>query len=194
MKKVIAVALLALVSGAQAESTAAKKELITKLLLLQQPAIEAMARSLAERPAAVMMQQAGMALQARVAPEKREAIAKELQADARKYVDETVPLVSDRAVKLAPSTIGVVLDEKFTEDELRQILAIVESPVNKKFTELSGQMQQALGEKLIADTQGVVEPKVKALEQSLLKRLGLPSSGEGGAGAAGKQTGKPAKK
>lgn len=193
MKKVIAVALLALAAGVQAEPTAAKKELIAKLLQLQQPAIEALARSLAERPAAMMLQQAGVALQSRVAPEKRQAIAQELQADAKKYVDEVVPLVTDRAVKLSPSTIGVLMDEKFTEDELRQIIAIVESPVNKKFTDLAGQMQQALGEKLIADTQGVVEPKVKALEQSLLKRLGLPPQADGGA-AGNKPAAKPAKK
>lgn len=193
MKKVIAVALLALAAGVQAEPTAAKKELIAKLLQLQQPAIEALARSLAERPAAMMLQQAGVALQSRVAPEKRQAIAQELQADAKKYVDEVVPLVTDRAVKLSPSTIGVLMDEKFTEDELRQIIAIVESPVNKKFTDLAGQMQQSLGEKLIADTQGVVEPKVKALEQSLIKRLGLPAQAEGGAAGA-KPAAKPAKK
>lgn len=184
MKKVLAVALLALVTGAQAESTAAKKELITKLLLLQQPAIETLARSLAERPAAMMMQQAGMALQTRIAPEKREAIGKELQADAKKYLDEAVPLVSERAVKLAPTTIGAVLEEKFTEDEIRQIIAIVESPVNKKFTELGGQMQQALGEKLIAETQSLIEPKVKALEQSMIKRLGITPADPAAAGAA----------
>ncbi len=186
MKKVLAVALLALVTGAQAESTAAKKELIAKLLLLQQPAIETLARSLAERPAAMMMQQAGMALQTRIAPEKREAIGKELQADAKKYLDEAVPLVSERAVRLAPTTIGAVLDEKFTEDEIRQIIAIVESPVNKKFTELGGQMQQALGEKLIAETQSLIEPKVKALEQSMIKRLGITPADPGAAKPAAK--------
>jgi hypothetical protein len=34
----------------------------------------------------------------------------------------------------------------------------------------------ALGEKLVAQTRAVVEPKVKALEQSVVRDLGLPPS------------------
>ena len=79
MKKLFAMTLLALATLAQAESTAAKKELVAKVLQLQQPAIEQSAQSLAERPAMQMMQQAGLALQSRVAPEKRDAIAKEFR-------------------------------------------------------------------------------------------------------------------
>ncbi|MFZ4481672.1 MAG: hypothetical protein ACOYNZ_17460 [Rhodoferax sp.] len=173
MKKWMILALLALAAGAQAQTTPAKKELVAKVLLLQQPAIEQAAQALAERPAAQLMQQAGMALQSQVAAEKREAVAKEIQADVKKYADETVPLVRERAVKLAPSTVGALLDEKFSEDELKQLIAIIESPVNRKFLQLGGEMQKVLLDKLIAETQGAVEPKVKALEQSIGKRLGL---------------------
>ena len=54
--------------------------------LFQQGGIDGIARSLVEQPAMALMQQAGMILQTRVAPEKREALAKEIQADVRKYV------------------------------------------------------------------------------------------------------------
>jgi hypothetical protein len=167
MKKLLVIALLALASGAQAESTAAKKELVAKVLLLQRPAIEQAAQALAERPAAQMMQQAGIVLQSKV--------AKEIQADVKKYVDEVVPLVREQAVSVAPSTVGALLDEKFTEDELRQLIAIIESPVNRKFLQMGGDMQKALLDKVVAQTQGVIEPKIKALEQSISKQLGLPA-------------------
>lgn len=175
MKKLFAVALLALVSVAHAQSTAAKKELVAKVLLLQQPAIEMAARALAERPAMLMVQQAGAALQSKVAADKREAVGKEIQADVKKYLDEAVPLVRDRAIKLGPSTIGVMLEEKFSEEELKQLIAIIEAPVNRKFLQMSGDMQKSLVDKLVAETQGAVEPKVKAMEQSVAKRLGLPA-------------------
>jgi hypothetical protein len=175
MKKLLVIALLALASGAQAESTAAKKELVAKVLLLQRPAIEQAAQALAERPAAQMMQQAGIVLQSKVAADKREAVAKEIQADVKKYVDEVVPLVREQAVSVAPSTVGALLDEKFTEDELRQLIAIIESPVNRKFLQMGGDMQKALLDKVVAQTQGVIEPKIKALEQSISKQLGLPA-------------------
>ena len=175
MKRLVIVALLVVATGVQAQAAPTKKELVAKVLLLQQPAIEQAAQALAERPAAQLMQQAGLALQSRVAEDKREATAKEIQADVKKYVDEVVPLVRERAVKLAPATIGTLLEEKFSEDELKQLIAIIESPVNRKFLQLGGEMQKALLDKLVAETQGAVEPKVKALELSIGKRLGLPA-------------------
>lgn len=176
MKKLLLVALLALAGVAGAQSTASKKELVTKMLQLQQPGIEQAAQALTERPAAQLMQQAGLALQSRVAPDKREAIAKEIEADVKKYMDEAVPLVRERAVKLAPATIGTLLDEKFTEDELKQLIAIIESPVNRKYAQMSGAMQKVLVDKLVIEMQGTIDPKVKTLEQSIAKRLGLPAS------------------
>lgn len=184
MKKLFTVALLVLVSVAQAQSAATKKELVAKVLQLQQPAIEMAAQALAERPAAQMMQQAGLTLQSKVAADKRETVWKEINADVKKYVDEAVPLVRDRAVKLAPSTIGVLLEEKFSEDELKQLVAIFESPVNRKFSQMSGEMQKVLVDKLVAETQGAIEPKIKALEQAISKRLGLPAPSAPAAKAA----------
>lgn len=189
MKKLVVIALLTLASVAQAEPTAAKKELISKVLLLQQPAIEQTAQALAERPAAQMMQQAGMVLQSKVAADKRETVAKAIQADVKKYVDEVVPLVRERAVSVAPSTVGALLDEKFTEDELKQLIAIIESPVNRKFLQMGGDMQKALLDKVVAQTQGAIEPKIKALEQAISNHLGLPApsaAAVGGKPAAGK--------
>lgn len=176
MRKLIVLALLpwlALAGVAQAESSAAKKELVAKVLQLQQPGIETAARSLAEQPAANMVQQAGIALQARVPAEKRDAVAKDMQADLKKYLDDAVPFLTDRALKLAPSTVGVMLDEKFTEQELKELIAIMTSPVNRKFSAMGGEMQKALIEKLVVDTKDVILPKVKVLEASLSKRLGI---------------------
>ena len=189
MKRWMILTLLVLVAGVQAQTTPTKKELVAKVLLLQQPAIEQLAQGLALRPAEQMLQQAGMALQSQVPADKREAMAKEIQADVKKYADETVPLVRERAVKLAPSTVGVLLEEKFSEDELKQLIAIMESPVNRKFQQLGGEMQKALMEKLVTETQGTVQPKVKALEQTVGKRLGLPAP----AAAASKAAKAPAK-
>lgn len=176
MKHITLLALLLAAGVAQAQSTPAKKELVARILVLQQSAIEQTAQTLVERPAAQMQQQVGMALQTRIAPEKREAIAKLVQADLKKYVDEVGPLVRQQAVKLAPSTIGALLEEKFTEEELKQLISIIESPVNRKYSQMGGDFQKALGEKLIAQTQSIVEPKVKALEQAVVKHLGLPTA------------------
>ena len=186
------VTLLVVASSVQAQTTA-KKELVAKVLLLQQPAIEQAAQALAERPALQMLQQAGMALQSQLPADKREAVAKEIQAEAKKYADEAVPLVRERAVKLAPSTVGALLEEKFNEDELKPLIAIIESPVNRKFLQLGGEMQNALIDKLVAETQAVVEPKVRALEQAIGKRLAQVAPAAAPAAPAAKGGKAPAK-
>jgi hypothetical protein len=157
-------------------SSPAKKELVAKLLKLQQPGLEGLARQVAEDPAAQMLRQAGTALSARIPADQQQAVATQIQADAKKYADEAVPVVRASALKLAPSTVGAVLDKEFTEDELKQIVAIqetLESPAYVKYRSKSDDMQKALLEKLIPDTKGVIEPKMRALEQTIGKRLGL---------------------
>lgn len=173
-------------AAASAAASPAKKELVARLLKAQQPGIEALARNLAEQPAGQLLNQAGMALQARVAPEKREAIAKEIGADVKKYADEAVPLVRERAIKLAPTTVGKLLEEKFSEDELKQIVAMLESPVYAKYMQLSDEMQKSLLEKLVAETRPTIEPKIKALEASIGKRLGATPAASAGAKPAAK--------
>jgi hypothetical protein len=168
--------LLALCAAARAQTTAsspAKKELIAKIIQLQQPGIEAVARNLVEQPAGQMMQAAGAALRTQVPAEKREATAAAINADLKKYADEAVPLARDRAIKLAPSTIGALLDEKMTEDELRQVVAIMDSAVFAKYQKLQPEMQQALATKLVAETRPLIEPKIRALDQSVARRLGI---------------------
>ena len=72
---------LMLATPAQAQPSAAKNELILKILQIQRPAVETLAAMLAQQPAQQMMQQAGIALQTRVAADKREALAKDIQSD-----------------------------------------------------------------------------------------------------------------
>lgn len=172
----LAVAAVLAAGPVLAQTAPTKQELVARVLQLQQPGIEQMARQIAQQPAMQIMQQAGAALQ-RLPQERREALARDIEADVRKYVDESVPVVTQSAVRLAPSTIGALLEERFSEEELRQIIAILESPVNRKFQSMAPDMQRSMVEKLVAETRPTVEPKVRALEQSVARRLGVQPGG-----------------
>ena len=175
------------VALAQAASASAKKELVQKILVLQQGAVDNLARGLAEQSIAPVAQQAMAVLQSKVPPEQREAVAKEIQADIKKYGDEVVPLLRERGSKLAPATVGALLEERLSEEELKQVVAMIEAPIYLKYQQLGSEMQRALLEKLVADTRGTVEPKLTALQDSIGKRLGLPPRP-----AASAPNGKPA--
>ena len=173
-KSLLILAIAAAASApALAQSTPGKKDAIARILKVQQPGIENMAKALVQDSVIPLMDAAGAALQ-RVAADKREALGKELQADARKYVDDTSVMVRDRAVKLAPTTVGPILEEKFTEDELKQLATLLESPVLAKFNGVGNDIQRTMVEKLVAETRPQVEPKLRALEDSFAKKLGVP--------------------
>lgn len=170
-KPLLVLVLLFAAVGAQAQSTPAKKALVARILKVQQPIIEGTATAMAERPAVEMVDRANAVIGARVAPEKREALGKDIQGDVKKYLDDAVPYVRDRAIKLAPQTIGTLLEAKLSEEELRQLATFLESSAYNKFQLLGGEMQKSLVEKLLADTRSTIEPKVNALDQAIVKRL-----------------------
>ena len=176
---VVAAALIALggAGNAQAQApvqTQTKKEMIAKLLQLQQSGIDNVGRALAGQTSQRVLQAAGQAIP-RLAADKREAAAKDVQADVKKFYDEIEPLLRKRATDLAPATLAPVYEERFNEDELKQVIAWLESPVSKKFAQIDGEIAGTLAQKVVADTRGTIEPRLKALEASLAKRLGVTS-------------------
>lgn len=181
MRAVIALALLAGATLSHAQ-TNPKKELVARLLQLQQSGIENVARGIAERPAAQLLQAAGAALQQQPA-DKREALGKAIEADVKKYVDEAVPLLRDRAVKLAPSTYGVGLEEKFSEDELKQLIAWHESPVSRKYLQAAPELQNTFAQKLVGEAGPLLDPKILALQKKIGTTLGIAAPAPAASGA-----------
>jgi uncharacterized protein len=159
---------LGLASGAALAQT--KKDLVSRVLQLQQPGIEAMATSIAQQPVAQIVQQVGPVLQ-RMPNDRREALSRDLDADIKKYIDEAVPIVRERAVRLAPSTIGVLLEDRFSEDELKELIALLESPVNRKWQGMASDMQRSITERLVNDVKPTVDPKARALAESVNRRM-----------------------
>ena len=168
-------------SQAQGTSSAAKLDLVQKVISLQQPSYEGLARTLIEQPVQVLGQQASAVLQNRVAAEQRDAVAKDIQAEFNKYGDEVGPIVRDRALKLAAGTVGPILEEKLNEEELKQVVAALESPGFRKFMSLGPEMQRALAQKLSSELQPQIEPKIRAMEQAVSKRLTAAAGPAGGA-------------
>lgn len=178
--------------AAAAAPSAAKKALIDKVLQLQQPGIEGLGLQLANQTATQVLQVAGQAL-GRVPADKREAVGRELQAEVKKFFDEIAPMLRERALKLAPETLGAALDKDFNDDELRTLIAWLESPVQRKYQQASGAMSQDLAKRLVAETQPQVAPKLKALEQTLGAKLNA-AAGTAPASAAPRASGPAAPK
>jgi len=171
MKKLATViAALAIGTSVQAAQVpAAKQELVNRVLQLWHP--ETISESMLQQPVGDAVQQARVVLQGRVSPEKRDAAMKEIMSDARQFMEENRPAAQASAQKIVGTTVAPMLAERFTEEELRQIIAILESPVKKKFEAMVPELQKKLGEGVAADTRAVIDPRLQDLQQRIGMRL-----------------------
>ncbi len=178
---IIALALAA--GGAHAQT---KKELVAKVVALQQQGIENVGSMIASQTSQQMMQAAGQALPG-VPADKREAVGRQIRDDVKKFYDEIEPLLKKRATELAPSTVGAAYEEQFSEDELKALIAWLESPVSRKYVQFTSSQSNALAEKVIADMRPTIEPKIKALEAAVGRRLGVTAAPAAPAASAPKK-------
>lgn len=156
-------------TGTKATVTPAKQELMQRLMQLWH--VEAIGDTMLQQPVTDALQQARAVLQSRVPAERQDAAMRDVAADAQKFLDEARPLVRSSTQKLIPSTVMPLLAERFTEDELRQIIKMLESPVKRKFEAMLPELQKALGQKIAADTGPLIDPKIQEMKQSIGLRL-----------------------
>lgn len=169
----LALALFLAASAAVAEPSPAKKALIDKIVALQQRGLaDNLAASIVQAPLPQMSQGVRAALQ-QVPADKRETTAKTMDAEVKKFVDENVAFLRDKISKAVPTTASALLDERFNEDELKQILAWAESPVSQKFGAANAELQKAVVQKVMAEAGPTLEGRYKTLQGNLAKQLGL---------------------
>ena len=147
-----------------------KKELAARVVALQQSDYETLGRAMAGQTAQQVMA-AVAPVMAQVPGDKREAVGKDIQAEVRKFHDQIAPTLAEKAGKIGPTVAQPMLEERFSEDELKAVIAFLESPASKKYREFGSQLPPALTEKLVAETRATVDPKLKTLEQTLQTKL-----------------------
>lgn len=174
--KAVTVTTLALAAVcAQAQT---KQDLIKRLPSLQKSELDALATDMAQNPVRQIGGQAQQLLMQIVPPEKREATAKQISAELNKFVETATPGVKASANKVALGAVSPVMESKFTEDELKQLVTMLESPVIKKYQEALPELQQALLEKISTDARVQFDPKAQALQDSVKKILDTASGGK----------------
>lgn len=176
LKTIVTIAIVALygavtaaTAAAPAAASPAKQELVQRVLQLWH--MENIGQSMLQVPVSDAVQQARAVLQGRAAADKRDAAMSEIAGEAKKFMDDSSPVVRASAQKLIPTTIAPLLAERFSEDELRQMVAILESPVKRKFETMLPEMQKTLGEGVAADTRAVIDPQLQDLKQRIGLRL-----------------------
>lgn len=152
-----------------------KQKLVDRVLELWR--VEDTAVVMVQRPAADALNQARVALQGRVTADKQEATLKQIAGDVQKYIDEATPIARASAQRLKQPTLAPLLMAQFSEDELRQLVALLESPVKRKFEQLVPQLERTYGERVAADSGRQIDARLQAMTQSVglkLRAAALP--------------------
>jgi uncharacterized protein len=165
---------LALAAGtALAQPSPAKKALIDKIVALQQKGLaESLSANIIQVPLSQLAQSVRGAIQ-KVPADKRDATVKALDGEFKKFVDENQGYLKDKISKAVPSTASAMLDERFNEDELKQVLAWAESPVSQKFGAANAELQKAIVQKVMAEAGPTLDGRFKTLQGNVAKQLGL---------------------
>jgi len=117
------------------------------------------------------VEQAKIGLDQRLPADKVAPVMADITATASKTMNEVVPIVHDAGVKLAPSVVGKVLRDNFNDEEMRQLVALLNSPVRKKYEALLPKIQDAIGQAVTEQTQAQVNPKLQEMGKAISARI-----------------------
>ena len=156
-------------AGAVAPIPPAKQALIDKLLTLWHP--EQVTQMMVNRPAAEAVQHSRIALQGRVSAEKLDATMKGISEDAKAYVDAATPLAEAAGKQAVRSTAVPMLAEQFSEDELKALIALLESPVRQKFEKAAPDIEGAVGAEVARRAGPAIQPQLDKMKQEVAGKL-----------------------
>ena len=171
----VASTLLVASLSAQAQT---KKELVQKLIDVQQASLENTARGLTENPARQLVAAAQQVIVQGVPEDKREATAKQVDAEIKKYLDAANPIVRASTLKQSQAAVAPFIEEKFTDEELKQLVGMLDSPVLKKYQGLLPEMSKTLIDKVVADARPQVDPKLQATQNAIRTILDKATGGK----------------
>jgi hypothetical protein len=157
-------------AAAQTAQVSPEKQALVQRVLAKMP-MDNVGLAMLQKPIAEAVVQARAVLQGRVAPDKQQAVLKEINLEAEKVFNEEAPLVRASTRAAVDSAVAPLLAQRFTDDELEQLAAILESPVKAKFDALAPEIQKTLGQSVAKANQAQVNARLTELQNKIGLRL-----------------------
>jgi uncharacterized protein len=106
--------------------------------------------------------------------DKRQKAASSLDAELKKFNDDALKLITTQAVKVRNEALASSYVEKFSEDELKQLLTLMEAPAFKKYQTLAPELGNVYLKGIVEGTRSTVESRAKAFDTAAAKIVGAP--------------------
>ena len=170
---VLAFAGLALSVTVQAQTADSKLEWATKAVALQQgPELDRLIGQLAESSSQDVVQSWGVKMRANVPDAQLEKAAQSLNVELKKYNDDVSKIIKSKVNKASADSLIPVYMERFSLDELKQLVAFFESPAVKKYQAAAPALGNAFVNQLIMETRADVAVRARQFDDSALKIVG----------------------
>jgi len=169
----LAIASLALSAAVNAQTADPKLEWATRAVALQQgPELERLVGQLADSATQNILQNWGPKLQSNVAPAKMEQAKEGLNAELKKYFDDVSKTINGKVGKVSSSALIPAYMERFSLDELKQIVAFFESPAIQKYQSAAPELGSLFVKQLIEETNADVMARTRQFDDAATKIVG----------------------
>ena len=128
-----------------AASVPAEKQALVNRVLAKM-ALDSVGLQMLQAPVAEMVRQSRVVVTSRVPAEKQDAVMKDVNAEANAFLEKEAPALRTSTQAVVQSSVAPLLAQKFSEDELKQLAGILESPVLAKFESVVPELKRAVGE------------------------------------------------
>jgi hypothetical protein len=176
MKKLITalaisgLASLTCATALHAQTTDPKTEWATKVVALQQgPELDRLVSQLSASTTQELIANWGPRLDANVPKAKQQKASEDLNAELKKYAEDTNKLIGKQVNKVSTDVLVPAYAERFTLDELKQIAAFFESPTIKKYQTNAPELGNVFIQKLIDASRTDVLARAKQFDEVALK-------------------------
>lgn len=166
----------------------AKRALATKLAQIQAKNDSAnLASQLTDTAVGPVLANWSQRLDESVPPAKQKDVRDKLDVELKKFAESTFKTVEAQTAKSAEAALVPIFMEKLSEDELKTIIAYLESPVSAKFQSLGPDATNAWAKRVVDATKTSVESGIKTFDSAATRIVNSASSGGNGGGAPAKK-------
>ncbi|MEO6320041.1 MAG: DUF2059 domain-containing protein, partial [Polaromonas sp.] len=170
---------LACTTALHAQAADPKTDMAAKVVQLQQgPELDRLVSQLAGSTTRELIANWGPKLQANVPKANQEKASEALNAELKKYAEDTSKLIGKQVSKVSNDVLVPAYAERFSLEELQQIATFFESPVIKKYQANSPELGNLFVQKLIDASRTDVLARAKQFDDAALKIVGTPKASQ----------------
>lgn len=163
----------AFTATAHAQTADPKLEWATKMVALQQgPDLDGLVAQLVDTTAQDLIAGWSPRFQAGVPKARQAKATEEFNAELAKFAADANKIISSKVRQVSNDALVPAYMERFTLDELKQLVAFFESPAVKKYKTVTPELVNVFVKKMVETTQPEIQARAKQFDEAAAKIVG----------------------